>query len=137
MRTFFAVLCFCVGVIYADPVDSPVSDCPKILSRNRWGAKAAKQSEAIVIPVEYVIIHHTVTPTCTDEDECSQRLVSIQNYQQNQKNFPDIGYNFLIGGDGKIYEGVGWHTLGHHTLEWNKKSVGIGYIGNFTTEAPS
>ncbi|GJQ84803.1 PGRPS1 [Trypoxylus dichotomus] len=119
-------------IIYADPV----ADCPKIVSRSRWGAKAPKSTDTIVIPVEYIIIHHTVTPTCLDEDECSRRLVNIQEYHQNVKDFPDIGYNFLIGGDGHVYEGVGWHKLGYHTKNWNKKSVGIGFVGNFTNEAP-
>ncbi|CAK9822042.1 Peptidoglycan-recognition protein SA [Anthophora retusa] len=38
---------------------------------------------------------------------------------------------FLIGGDGNIYEGCGWYREGAHTYGYNKKSLGIAFIGNF------
>ena len=31
------------------------------------------------------------------------------------KKFSDIGYNFLIGGNGDVYEGRGWDKQGAHT----------------------
>lgn len=37
----------------------------------------------------------------------------------------------MIGGDGNVYEGVGWACEGAHTYGWNKKSAGIAFIGNF------
>lgn len=49
----------------------------------------------------------------------------------------DIGYNFLIGNDGNVYEGAGWHKVGAHTYGYNKKSIGIGFIGDFSDELPS
>jgi N-acetylmuramoyl-L-alanine amidase len=44
----------------------------------------------------------------------------------------DIGYNFLVGEDGNVYEGRGWNTVGTHAGNFNKKSIGICFIGNFT-----
>ena len=49
----------------------------------------------------------------------------------------DIGYNFLVGGDGQAYEGRGWETLGAHASNWNSESIGICAIGTFTSSAPS
>lgn len=40
--------------------------------------------------------------------------------------------SFIIGGDGNIYEGAGWHKIGAHTRGYNSRSLGIGFIGNFT-----
>lgn len=40
-------------------------------------------------------------------------------------------YSFIIGGDGNIYEGAGWHKEGAHTYGYNKKSIGIAFIGDF------
>lgn len=31
------------------------------------------------------------------------------------RNWWDIAYNFLIGGDGAVYEGRGWDSEGSHT----------------------
>lgn len=40
----------------------------------------------------------------------------------------------MIGSDGQVYEGVGWHKVGTHTIGYNSKSVGIGFIGNFESK---
>lgn len=51
-------------------------------------------------------------------------------------NRPDIGLNFLIGGDGSVYVGRGWDEEGEHTSGFNYKSIGIAIIGKFTDAAP-
>lgn len=43
----------------------------------------------------------------------------------------DVGLNFMIGGDGRVYEGRGYEE-GAHTLGYNFDSVCISFIGNFT-----
>lgn len=48
----------------------------------------------------------------------------------------DIRYNFLIGGDGSIFEGRGFNEIGQHTLNYNNNSLGIGLIGKFDVETP-
>lgn len=50
--------------------------------------------------------------------------------------YEDIGYHFLVGGDGNAYEGLGWRKEGAHTYHYNKKSICIAFIGNFIKEAP-
>lgn len=49
----------------------------------------------------------------------------------NEKNWGDIGYNFVVGEDGNIYEGRGWSKHGAHSVSYNSKSIGICLIGNF------
>ncbi|RWS18622.1 peptidoglycan recognition protein-like protein [Leptotrombidium deliense] len=55
----------------------------------------------------------------------------------NTKKWGDIGYSFLIGGDGKVYEGRGWGVEGAHTLGYNRNGIGISFIGDFTNVTPS
>nr|UZC46340.1 PGRP-SA(b) [Protaetia brevitarsis seulensis] len=128
---------FLVALVVAIELTLVFAGCPTIISKNRWGGQQASQVQYTVKPLKYVIIHHTSTPTCADEDNCSRRLVNIQNYHMNQLDFDDIGYNFMIGGDGQIYEGAGWHKQGAHARGWNSKSLGIGFIGDFQTNLPS
>ncbi|XP_026464076.1 peptidoglycan recognition protein 1-like, partial [Ctenocephalides felis] len=45
-------------------------------------------------------------------------------------------YNFLVGGDGYIYEGRGWGKEGAYAKGYNKKSVGIGFIGKYHDTYP-
>ncbi|KAG8225493.1 hypothetical protein J437_LFUL014143, partial [Ladona fulva] len=47
-----------------------------------------------------------------------------------------ISERFLIGGDGDIFEGVGWRKAGNHTHGYNSNSLGIAFIGNFEHEGP-
>lgn len=48
----------------------------------------------------------------------------------------DVGYNFLIGEDGCVYEGRGWNKVGAHTLGWNKNSVAFAFLGNYNDRRP-
>jgi len=49
----------------------------------------------------------------------------------------DIGYNFLVGGDGNVYEGRGWDNQGAHVKGQNRASYGGAFIGDFTNELPT
>ncbi|CAN7949649.1 unnamed protein product, partial [Ixodes pacificus] len=48
----------------------------------------------------------------------------------------DIGYSFLIGGDGRVYVGRGWNGKGAHTRGYNHRALGIAFMGDFTWTAP-
>lgn len=39
----------------------------------------------------------------------------MQTYHMESRNWDDIGYNFMVGGDGDVYEGRGWDKQGAHT----------------------
>lgn len=52
------------------------------------------------------------------------------------RGWDDIGYNFLVGGDGAIYIGRGWDNQGAHTKSHNKKSICIAFIGTFNKITP-
>ena len=49
----------------------------------------------------------------------------------------DIGYNFLVGEDGRVYEGRGWTTLPAHSPVYNDFSHGTCIMGNYMTVAPA
>ncbi|XP_031618096.1 peptidoglycan-recognition protein SA-like [Contarinia nasturtii] len=112
------------------------SNCPPIVSRKRWGSRPAKSVTYQTIPVKYVIIHHTVTPTCSTKLKCSNVLLGIQSFHMDEQGGDDIPYNFLIG-DNDIYEGTGWHIRGGHTFNYNSNSTGIGFIGSFNEQLPT
>lgn len=52
----------------------------------------------------------------------------------NNNGWDDIGYNFIIGEDGNVYEGRGWKYLGTHAPAYNGQSIGICVIGDFTSK---
>jgi N-acetylmuramoyl-L-alanine amidase len=62
---------------------------------------------------------------------------NIQNYHMNTRGWADIGYNFLVGEDGNVYEGRGWDRVGAHALRYNPTSLGISVIGNYQSRLPN
>uniref|UniRef100_A0A8C4WFL9 Peptidoglycan-recognition protein n=1 Tax=Gopherus evgoodei TaxID=1825980 RepID=A0A8C4WFL9_9SAUR len=79
----------------------------------------------VITPVPYVIIYHTAGSSCISQASCSQLVRSIQNYHMDSNGWADIGYNFLIGEDGRVYEGRGWSTVGHPCLRLERYITGI------------
>lgn len=49
----------------------------------------------------------------------------------------DIGYSFLVGEDGNVYEGRGWSNVGAHTFGQNSVAFAASMIGSFTSRLPN
>ncbi|XP_053865727.1 peptidoglycan-recognition protein SC2-like [Malaclemys terrapin pileata] len=111
--------------------------CPTIITRSQWGARAPTSRTQLSTPVPYVIIHHTAGNPCTSQASCSQVVRGIQNYHMDSNGWSDIGYNFLIGEDGRVYEGRGWSSVGAHAYGWNSNSLGFSFLGTFSSRAPN
>ncbi|XP_017785946.1 PREDICTED: peptidoglycan-recognition protein SC2-like [Nicrophorus vespilloides] len=110
-----------------------------IVSRSEWGAKPAKGSTTLPTnPPSHVVIHHASSPSCYSKADCIKRVKSFQDYHMGpDKNYVDIGYNFVVGEDGNVYEGRGWGKQGAHAKPLNNKSIGICVAGTFNGAAPN
>lgn len=99
-----------------------------LIYRNQWDGRPPLFRNTLRFPVKYVIISHTEWPTCNNLDVCSHFMRAIQSYHMEVNGSePDIGFNFVVGGDGNIYVGRGWHTTNFHM----NSSIGISFMGNF------
>ncbi|XP_014482419.1 PREDICTED: peptidoglycan-recognition protein SC2-like [Dinoponera quadriceps] len=112
---------------------------PQIISRAQWGARAAKRRSPNLTmhPAPYVVLHHSTGANCDTQAICQLRIRGFQNYHMNSKGWADIGYNFIVGEDGNIYEGRGWGKQGAHSKPFNNKSIGICVIGDYTNRTPN
>lgn len=111
--------------------------CPVIVSRSDWQAKPPKNRTDMATPVPFVILHHTLWDECYDFESCCAEMRKIQDFHQGNRSWDDIGYNFCVGQDGRIYEGRGWDTVGAHAPWYNLRSIGICIMGNFTVKLPN
>lgn len=84
-------------------------------------------------PAKYVIVSHTVTTNCYKQINCENVMKDMQAYHLKIGNC-DISYNFVIGGDGYIYEGRGWGISGAHTKGFNCHSIGVAFTGNYNIQ---
>ncbi|XP_048005473.1 peptidoglycan recognition protein 4-like isoform X2 [Leguminivora glycinivorella] len=109
----------------------------RIVSRMEWLAQPATGPlDKLRLPAPWVIISHTATNFCYNQSSCVYNVRLVQEYHIGSRGWYDIGYNFLVGGDGSAYYGRGWDHVGAHTLGYNKYSIGIAFIGTFSQEAP-
>lgn len=134
------------------PTQSPRFEQPAIISRESWGALAPNHnarnengffSESniegwriyageVEDAYQSVIIHHAAFY----EDNDLNTLLEVQTAHRNQRGWADVGYHFLVGKNGLIYEGRDWHVRGTHVETFNTGSLGICLLGNFMQEAP-
>ncbi|CAL1536977.1 unnamed protein product [Lymnaea stagnalis] len=111
--------------------------CPTIITRAEWGARAPKSVTYLSKqPVQYAFIHHSAEHECFDRSSCVAEVKLYQNMHMDDRGWDDIGYSFVIGGDGSVYEGRGWDQLGAHTLGYNDVGLGFCLAGNFMEHLP-
>nr|AUI10911.1 peptidoglycan recognition protein 1 [Andrias davidianus] len=114
------------------------AQCPNIITRSQWGARRVNCLSAMKTPVPFVVIHHTEGAACTTRSACISQVKDIQSYHIDSRKWCDIGYSFLVGEDGNVYEGRGWNKVGAHALGgMNPKSIGISVIGSFSSRKPN
>nr|CAD7204377.1 unnamed protein product [Timema douglasi] len=121
---------------YAD-TNTTLSGRLRILTRREWLAQPPlHQTDSLYHPVPYVIISHTATEPCVKQADCTFFVRTVQTFHIESFGWWDIGYNFLVGGDGYAYEGRGWNHVGAHALGYNNVSIGISIIGTFINVLP-
>ncbi|VEN56836.1 unnamed protein product [Callosobruchus maculatus] len=78
-------------VVYSTSPDWPQA-CEGIKLRKDWGGRTPVAVDYAILPVKYVIIHHTVTPECKTEFSCASTIRGIQEFHMDTMEFHDIGY---------------------------------------------
>ncbi|XP_076261152.1 peptidoglycan-recognition protein SC2-like isoform X2 [Rhynchophorus ferrugineus] len=112
--------------------------CPSIINRAEWGARPALSTTTLTKnPAPYVVIHHSDTPSCLTFTACKQRLQNIQEHHMSVNGWEDIGYNFVIGSEGTVFEGRGWGLKGSHAKPYNARSIGICLMGKLQDNNPT
>lgn len=84
------------------------AEAPRVITRAEWGAdESRRRGRPELHPVRNFVIHHTATEN-GDRDPPG-RLRSIYGSHLNRRSddgdpWEDIGYNFLVDEQGRIYE---------------------------------
>lgn len=77
--------------------------------------------------INLIVIHHS--------GDCDT-LEKIRDLHVNKNGWDDIGYHFLIGREGQMFNGRKIETIGSHAIGHNSSSIGICLLGNFDKEMP-
>lgn len=87
----------------------------ELMQRDDWNANLPENiPNKLKHPLDRVIIYHTYEEiSCRKRFDCIQAMKNMQE-KDFQRGYGDIGFNFMLGGDGRVYVGVGWDYVGCH-----------------------
>lgn len=133
---------------------------PDIYSRAEWGADESYRFDSgghevwppEFSPMQKAVVHHTAGRNNDPNPAATVR--AIYYLKAVGSDFGDIGYNFLIDEQGRIYEGrysreygpgeehlaedlAGNIVRGGHARDYNDGTVGIALLGTFTNRQPT
>lgn len=83
----------------------------------------------------HIIVHHSAGQTTSSDFAAVVR--SYWELHVNTNGWDDIGYNWLIDGNGVIYEGRGEGRQGAHFSCMNQNTTGVCVIGNYENAIPT
>ncbi|OGJ64324.1 hypothetical protein A3F36_03740 [Candidatus Peribacteria bacterium RIFCSPHIGHO2_12_FULL_55_11] len=98
----------------------------------RWALQYSKD-------VKLLVVHHTAIQVTGDDRSSEERMRALYNMHSNTQGWGDIGYHYVVGDDGKIFEGKtgGDYVAGGHVYCGNLGTVGISLMVNFDIEKPT
>ena len=101
-----------------------------IIQRNVWGAMKAGEMTASK-GFNKITVHHTSEKKDSYKRNDIHFIQTIQKFHIKTRKWADIGYHYIIGKDGKIYEGRLLSYYGAHVKNNNTANIGIALLGNF------
>jgi hypothetical protein len=105
------------------------------VSRGEWGALPTRCTTSLGEPFR-VAIHHTDTPN-NDSLSVAARMRQMQSFHMHQRGFCDLGYHYVIGRDGRVYQGRPASLRGAHVGGANTGNVGISMMGSYGSSLPT
>jgi hypothetical protein len=108
-----------------------------MVPRRAWTDLPVKRNHNPMGTVSRITIHHTGEHGNWAELPDVEIVQRIEKYHRSEKDWAAIGYHFLVGKDGRIYEGRPTQYQGAHTSTQNENNLGISVIGDFMRQPPS
>lgn len=122
------------------PIREPApiaADGYSIVQRKSWTTQPVKPNNNPMGTVTRITVHHTGEHGAWDGLPDIEIVQRIERYHRNEKDWAAIGYHFLVGKDGKVYEGRPARFQGAHVSTQNENNLGISVIGDFMAKQPS
>ncbi|KAJ8976915.1 hypothetical protein NQ317_014087 [Molorchus minor] len=105
--------------------------------RTEWSTRPSRLNVTnLFLPSQRVLLLQTNTKMCWNEIECSNELRDLQKENTEEMGEPDILYNFIVGGDGRVYEGRGWQYRSGFRDD-DQDILAVALLGDFTYSPPN
>ncbi len=108
-----------------------------LVARNTWTNLPIKGNNNPMGTVTRITVHHTGEHGHWADISDVEVVQRIERYHRTEKEWAAIGYHFLVGRDGRVYEGRPARYQGAHVSTQNENNLGISVIGDFMDHLPS
>lgn len=109
-----------------------------ISPRAEWGARPTRSNFDLMTPIHRVTIHHSAIVSYAESRiSVADEIRLIQKLHQDDRQWADIGYHFVIDHGGHVWEGRSLRMQGAHAgnSDLNRGNVGIVLLGNFNEQS--
>ncbi|WP_158542435.1 N-acetylmuramoyl-L-alanine amidase [Lujinxingia litoralis] len=120
------------GAGAGEPSCTDNSQAVEVLPRSAWNARPSRYNTPTHTP-NRISVHHTVTANNVSDAAAAVRQVQQMHFN---RRFHDVGYHFLIGWDGRIFQGTPENKVGAHVKNQNTGNLGIALLGSFHLSTP-
>lgn len=110
---------------------------PNVVSRTGWSCPQTNNPGYGYTTVTHLVVHHSAGSNT--QSDWSAVVLSIWNSHVYTNGWADIGYNYLIDPQGRLYEGRGGgdNVTGAHFCGTNGGTMGTCILGTYTTASIS
>lgn len=100
-----------------------------------WGMEPLGPDHSIMGLMNRITVHHSGKALDSRSDLTVVR--AIDEFHRKSNGWAAVGYHFLIGRDGTLFEGRPLWAQGAHVAKENRHNIGICLLGDFRKEDPS
>lgn len=116
----------------------PENGSYEIVPRSAWTSEPIGPNHYLLGKVEKITVHHTDEHAGMAGLPDIEVVRRIERYHRGpEKRWAAIGYHYLVGKDGRIYEGRPVKYQGAHVSGNNENNLGISVIGDFMDHLPN
>jgi hypothetical protein len=117
--------------------DACPCDKPAVVTRAGWNCPQTNNPGYGYTTVTHLIVHHSAGANTSSDWPAV--VLSIWNSHVNTNGWADIGYNYLIDPQGRLYEGRGGgdNVTGAHFCGTNGGTMGTCMLGTYTSTSVS
>lgn len=99
------------------------------VTRGQWGARPPRQlAHRTYDQITASVIHYADLPVHATLPDEEAAVRGIQRFHMDAKGWADIGYHYLVGMTGTVYEGRPLYTVGAHCEGFNTPSFGVCFL---------
>lgn len=116
---------------------------PALVPRSGWGAdeSLAETWPELSGRLDAMYVHHTAGTNSYSRSQSAAIVRGIYAYHTTSRNWPDIGYQFLVDRYGTVFvgrrEAATDNPIGAQAGGFNTGTIGVSAMGNFDTTSPT